>query len=153
MGKQCADVKTMNVRTRKVDAACCPHPNSCPNGLPTQCSAECALELGPFITDCAIMIKVAMPTMMPKMQAVNKGCAHQDANALIVAIAKRECCGDGTKNGKEECDDGSRNANTPDSCRPTCKKPRCGDHIVDTKSGEQCDEVSAVCNVNCQNSE
>ncbi|HEX4452367.1 MAG TPA: MYXO-CTERM sorting domain-containing protein [Kofleriaceae bacterium] len=41
----------------------------------------------------------------------------------------------------EECDDGSANADAPDTCRTYCRRPRCGDLIVD--SGEQCDDGAA----------
>jgi len=46
-------------------------------------------------------------------------------------------CGDGIKQGTEQCDDGDANANVPDACRTFCRRPTCGDGIVDT--GEACD--------------
>ncbi len=55
-------------------------------------------------------------------------------------------CGDGVMqsppNGPEECDLGKQNgaADGPDSCSISCKKARsCGDGIVDSDLGEQCD--------------
>lgn len=47
-------------------------------------------------------------------------------------------CGNGIPEYNEECDLGAGNADTPDTCRVTCRNPRCGDGIVDT--GEQCDD-------------
>jgi len=44
----------------------------------------------------------------------------------------------------EECDDGPQNANSPNSCRPDCTLPKCGDGIVDNTYGEKCDH--GACN-------
>ncbi|MDY0003597.1 MAG: hypothetical protein RBU30_20025 [Polyangia bacterium] len=48
-------------------------------------------------------------------------------------------CGNGTREGSEECDDGAQNSDTtPDACRSDCRLARCGDGALDT--GEACDE-------------
>jgi cysteine-rich repeat protein len=61
------------------------------------------------------------------------------------------CCGDGHKQGHEECDDGSNNADTR-SCTSTCHTARCGDHLVESEH-EACDDGNALngdsCDVNC----
>jgi hypothetical protein len=55
--------------------------------------------------------------------------------------------------GQEECDKGADNSDrTPDACRLDCKKPKCGDGVVDT--GEQCDPgtsgVGSAGDANCR---
>ena len=51
-------------------------------------------------------------------------------------------CGDGIVNGTEECDDGVNTAKYGDTtrCGPGCHKPHyCGDSLLDSAFGEQCD--------------
>lgn len=48
-------------------------------------------------------------------------------------------CGDGFKEGEEQCDQGQNNSDTePDACRSSCKQAACGDKVVD--AGEVCDD-------------
>lgn len=48
-------------------------------------------------------------------------------------------CGDGFKEGDEQCDDGLMNSDElPNACRTSCKSAACGDKVVDT--GELCDD-------------
>ena len=47
----------------------------------------------------------------------------------------------------EQCDAGLLNANTPNSCRTTCRLPYCGDNIED--SGETCDDGNFENGDNC----
>ena len=60
-------------------------------------------------------------------------------------------CGNGTREGSEECDDGQLNGNTPNGCRDNCTLPYCGDNIVDDQApyNEECDDTSEGCAVNC----
>jgi fibro-slime domain-containing protein len=52
-------------------------------------------------------------------------------------------CGDGIKNGAEECDDG-KNDGSYGTCAPGCLLgPRCGDMVVQTGAGEVCDKGAA----------
>jgi hypothetical protein len=54
-------------------------------------------------------------------------------------------CGDGIKNGAEQCDNGASNVSPataygPGICQTTCKfAPYCGDGLTQTNFGEQCD--------------
>ncbi len=57
-----------------------------------------------------------------------------------------QVCGDGVRQGSEQCDFGKANLDIPDSaCRTSCLKARCGDKIIDT--GEECD--GAVEGIKC----
>jgi cysteine-rich repeat protein len=66
-------------------------------------------------------------------------------------------CGDGRREGAEECDNGSQNSDSrPDACRTNCMKARCGDNTKDSR--EQCDEgsnnndkIPDACRTNCKN--
>ena len=50
-------------------------------------------------------------------------------------------CGDGIKDGDEECDDPAGNGDGPDQCRIGCIEPTCPDGIHDPGNDEQCDDV------------
>lgn len=50
-------------------------------------------------------------------------------------------CGDGKRQGQEDCDEGMSNSNEPNAlCRRDCTLPRCGDGITDSQLNEQCDD-------------
>ena len=65
-------------------------------------------------------------------------------------------CGDGQREGMEECDNGMNNSDTkPDKCRTDCTLPSCGDYVED--SGEECDdgrynsdEIPRACRRDCK---
>jgi cysteine-rich repeat protein len=61
-------------------------------------------------------------------------------------------CGDGRKEGREQCDNDGANSDTaPDACRTNCQLAHCGDGVVDT--GEQCDDGNTIdgdgCSTHC----
>jgi len=67
-------------------------------------------------------------------------------------------CGDGVKEGNEECDNGAANSDTvPDACRKTppndCKNAFCGDGVTDPSRNEECDDGNTAdgdtCQANC----
>jgi cysteine-rich repeat protein len=71
-------------------------------------------------------------------------CVHTPSGA---------CCGDGTTNGTEQCDDG--NTSNADACLNTCVNATCGDSFVRT-GVEQCDAgasnsnaPNAACRLDC----
>ncbi len=54
-------------------------------------------------------------------------------------------CGDGLTTGAEECDEGLGNSDAPDAtCRTDCTAQACGDGILDSGLGEEC-EIDADC--------
>jgi cysteine-rich repeat protein len=65
-------------------------------------------------------------------------------------------CGNGKREGLEECDDGQNNSDSrPNACRTDCTRPRCGDSTTD--NGEQCDdgtrnndEIPGACRTDCK---
>lgn len=66
-------------------------------------------------------------------------------------------CGDGIKQGMEQCDNGYNNSDTkPNTCRSDCTLPMCGDYVVD--DGEECDEgkyinsdkIPGACRTDCK---
>ncbi|MFH2059497.1 MAG: DUF4215 domain-containing protein [Pseudomonadota bacterium] len=65
-------------------------------------------------------------------------------------------CGNGKKEGAEECDDGPNNSDTiPNACRTNCERARCGDYVTD--NDEQCDDgpknsdkMPGACRTNCK---
>lgn len=74
---------------------------------------------------------------------VNVGVEQCDDGNLVDTDAcvacKNAVCGDGkVYAGIEECDNGANNSDSvADACRKSCKKPKCGDNVVD--AGEACD--------------
>ncbi|MDY0001802.1 MAG: hypothetical protein RBU30_10940 [Polyangia bacterium] len=68
------------------------------------------------------------------------GCSDDDGgNSNSNNTNSQFQCGDGVRNGVEECDDGAANSDSvPDACRTDCQEAHCGDGIIDT--GEECDD-------------
>ncbi len=65
-------------------------------------------------------------------------------------------CGDGKKEGPEECDNGANNSDVgPNACRTDCRLPRCGDGVIDRN--EECDDqyknsdlIPGACRTDCK---
>lgn len=58
-------------------------------------------------------------------------------------------CGNGRVEGTEACDDG--NADNTDACANNCTLPTCGDGVVQTVVGEQCDDGNDEAGDGCDN--
>ncbi len=72
-------------------------------------------------------------------------------------LYRKPICGNGKKEGLEECDNGhNKNSDTiSDACRTNCRRAYCGDGVTD--SGEECDdgsrnhdEIPGACRTNCK---
>jgi len=108
----------------------------CDNGTwmgidPGQCRPNCTLpNCGDGITD-------------PNEDCDN-GLSFNGPNSNC-STSCRTNCGDGIIQTGEQCDEGGLNSNYPDAiCRTNCLLARCGDGIIDTQRGEQCDSVEVV---------
>lgn len=66
-----------------------------------------------------------------------------------VTCAKATICGDGLKEGTEQCDDG--NTTDSDQCTNACMTNFCGDGIMQAARGEQCDDANTTENDACSN--
>lgn len=75
------------------------------------------------------------------------GCSGSGENDSASANASNGVCGNGVKEGTEECDDG--NTDDTDACRVDCSLPACGDGVVQT--GEECDDGNDIDDDLCSN--
>lgn len=69
---------------------------------------------------------------------VFEGKSEAESVGLACANCRIVGCGDGIVDSGEECDDG--NSVNDDSCTNQCKRPVCGDGIVQAALGEVCDD-------------
>jgi cysteine-rich repeat protein len=82
----------------------------------------------------------------------NNTTIEQIHNDQTEAVAVRACvrCGNGIVEAGEQCDTGGQSA----TCNATCTISRCGDGVVNTAAGEQCDDGNVVsgdgCSSTCQ---
>lgn len=82
--------------------------------------------------------------------AIGEQCepASSDVPCTIHGRFSLPHCGNGVLNLREECDEGSGNANVPGAlCHTDCSRAGCGDSILD--SGEECDDGNVVSGDGC----
>lgn len=84
-----------------------------------------------------------------------RGEACDDGNTTSCDGCSADCrsleeCGNGLAECEEQCDNGTNNSLLPNApCRPDCLRQRCGDGVVDDRSGEDCDGARPLTS-NCQ---
>jgi hypothetical protein len=149
-------------RAHEVEAQCC-HSNLCPRGLPEYCTFDCGRFLTSYMVDCNSTIHGIFPDRtVSEYVAFGEECSRMDPMSMVRAIDETVCstCGDNiTQAPLEECDwgvgmTGGGNSYAPNSCRPDCLLPYCGDGVVDFLT-EGCDNADqngpdADCDGNCQ---
>ncbi len=74
-----------------------------------------------------------------------KYTADSECNEKTCKYADGSVCGNGKKEGREQCDDGNTKSN--DGCSATCLIEKCGDGIVN--GNEECDDGNTVDNDYC----
>lgn len=68
---------------------------------------------------------------------------------MLQEVPQPPVCGNGRKEGNEECDDGNDNPN--DGCYYGCQLNRCGDNRITQQLGEQCDDGNQNNRDSCTN--
>ena len=103
--------------------------NTCQNS--NDCVAQC--------DDACSLVDGSCVRMCTGMSCSDEGrCVDGYEECDPSQCATEPVCGNGVKEGAEECDNGDANSDTePDACRTDCTVSRCGDNVLD--SGELCD--------------
>jgi cysteine-rich repeat protein len=77
----------------------------------------------------------------------DKGVTHTECAYFFITAPTTSTCGNGIREGTEQCDD--RNSNNFDDCSNTCRFPLCGNGI--REGAEQCDDGNSNNNDACSN--
>jgi cysteine-rich repeat protein len=119
-------------------------------GIANSCATADLAEVGYTETACPRADASALTTFDLKWCNFD---ANVDAIGRLLALAfpTDPACGNGVREGDEECDDGSQNSATrPDACRETCLFPVCGDGVTDALSNdEECDDGNQAVGDGC----
>ncbi|MFM2152050.1 MAG: hypothetical protein RL199_485 [Pseudomonadota bacterium] len=144
---------------------------ACGNGDNTTCGRACGAPCGDGLAcrgdvDCASGLCVdgacagtvsggcAIGGSSYEAGTVDEGNASQFCNPAKPWAWSPVVCGDGLTTSPEECDDG--NALDDDACSSACKAATCGDGIVQSGAGEECDNgsvsngVDGLCGGTCR---
>jgi fibro-slime domain-containing protein len=142
-GEDCTDVPSCGDGVLQSDYEVCDEGADNDDDTYNGCATDC--DWGPFCGDGT--------TDTPE-ESCDDGLDNRSYSASGTACGY-DCqpapyCGDGERNGPEQCDLGEAdNTGAYDGCTETCTLgPRCGDGLVQTGDGEQCDD-GPVGSVNC----
>lgn len=116
-------------------------------------NASCGEECDPPGAACTTECR-RIPMCGDGVRDANEEC--DDGNTDNCDGCTADCrietgCGDGVQCGSEACDDG--NLNACDGCSPTCEIEAgtvCGDGIVNSTCGEECDPPGVECSFTCK---
>ena len=89
--------------TAKLDAAkasCCGMTGNCKNGVPMNCSFNCAQEFPKFFADCRTMVQMADASQYPGYVALAKTCARIPVLEMISAVKGATCHATSTRPGQ-----------------------------------------------------
>lgn len=114
----------------------------------------CPAETTCFKDGCAVPERVTACIG----QAEGAACLPPMIGTCVGELCVSSGCGDGIPTDGEECDDGALNTNTPGGrCRLNCRLGGCGDRILDTPTGEVCDDGNTTsgdgCSADCHSDE
>ncbi len=138
--------------------ACCTIGNSCDSGmacgLDNKCAAQPQCTSGGCCDNTTQTFKSAGITCRTSTSSCDPEEKCTGSSALCptnINLCTSQVCGNGIKEGNEECDDS--NSNNNDACTNSCKNAVCGDAIVRT-SMEQCDngQNNGACPATCSTS-
>ncbi len=112
------------------------------------CTTEC--QWGPYCGDGTVQEEYESCDL-----GEDNAAYGDDEDACGYDCLPAPYCGDGIRNGPEECDDGADdNVGGHGKCKPDCTLDSfCGDEVVDTEYGEECDDGpmgSLDCSVDCE---
>eukprot|EP01052_Picozoa_sp_SAG31_P039421 SAG31_NODE_5466_length_2523_cov_1.370875_1_plen_483_part_10 len=136
---------TLDDTVLSIERVCCAaEEDSCANGLPELCSYGCGRQFVPFLDQCGPKLAhiITNENALLDFDAFKRKCLQLDPKTMVLAIDRAVCtsCGDGEFSANEDCDDGERNSDAPNAhCRLDCHLGRCGDGVLDTDRGEECD--------------
>ncbi len=123
--------------------------------------AEDTLDVATVTDQLATRLGTSVPDLNTQLDSDLDGLLNSDDNCLDVANFDQQdtngdgvgdaCCGNGSIEGDEECDDGALNGATK-KCTPVCTTHRCGDSYPYSGS-EACDDGNSTngddCDTDC----
>jgi hypothetical protein len=108
-GSQSCTWDDLDDRSHEVDEVCCGN-GECPNGMPSVCSALCAVTFHEFMDECGGTLSTILGTVDGRAQSLDEFeglcIGNLDTHAFLEAIATAQC-GDEVVGRAEECQEAS----------------------------------------------